>query len=196
MKFKGNSFVQYNREIVPIYRDSLDEEGRPIYETDPETKHDRKVVDTYEFVVTPLPSGWNRRMRRIGISVYPAAPETAVKVEGRLVKGADGKIVTKEDYDDPDYQRKCTTINERMRALKLACVLRDDKNVEWEAQEPTGADAGKLEAWVKYADALIEELSPDRCSLTDDEIDHFIEVAQKLSNSANIEEATKDFLEL
>lgn len=141
--------------------------GKPLVQKNSTTVSFRKGDEVIEFIVSPLPMGWWQKMQAIGVSIYPEPKKIALTdSKGTVVRSKDtGKAEVTELTDDPEYKKSVALTSRRIGVLRLACLLRDDPNIEWESQEPSGLNVSD---WQAYADSLLDELKGS--SLTDDEI--------------------------
>lgn len=139
-------------------------------------------------LVTPLPSGWRARLSAVGILVWPTAPKKPLKDGKRYVTGSNGRVEVVADETDPEYIAGTSKVINRMQALNLAEVLRNETTVEFEHKKPTTDDK---EAWATYADGLVEEVRGS--GLTDGEIEMILQFAASLGTSVDIGKAAEAF---
>ncbi|QDT52154.1 hypothetical protein Pan44_01630 [Caulifigura coniformis] len=108
-------------------------------------------------LIRPLPLGFHRRLRTLGL-VPPQPPmRVARDAGGSPLRDAQGHAVTLRDESDAAYLAAVEFYHQRVAVLAVAEALRDDPDVEWTATPPA---AGLTEpaGWTAYADALFAEL--------------------------------------
>lgn len=165
--------------------------GQKIKSSESKTYQVHRGEDTYEFTISPLPFGWNRRMGLLGMLDYPSPPLKSVRLaNGQIVKDKDGKLEIREDFSDPTYLAECNQVARLLTAVKLATVLRNDTNVSWEAVEPTN---NEKTAWKAYGAALADEI--EASSLEEWEVADMISAAESIQSSTDLTERTDDFLD-
>ncbi len=167
MKFKGEPLVEKNQRVVKF----------------------KKGDKLFEFTISPVSFGFDEFVQDKGI-VAPVPPKKPAKVAGKHVRTANNSLVMELDESDPEYLKAERTYGRRMVALKLAEVLRDDTNIQFESQRPESDDSDKK--WRKYAEDLADEL--EATNLTDQEVGHLFSEAFEASFDFDIEKATEDFL--
>jgi len=108
-------------------------------------------------LVRPLPLGFHRRLRTLGL-VPPQPPvRVARDVGGSPLRDAQGHAVMLKDESDATYLAAVELYHQRVAVLAVAEALGNDPDIEWNAQPPA---QGVIEsaAWTGYADALFAEL--------------------------------------
>lgn len=188
MKYRGAPLVQQSQRLVKFKKITTEKKAKE-KKGDP----DEYLFEVLEFLVTPLRFGFEEWVADHGI-IAPVPPKKAVEVNGKHVRGITNAVEMEIDPDDPEYLKQERIYGRRMVALKLAEVLRSDKNIEFETSEPELNEEDHLahKKWCKYADTLAGEL--EQTTLTFFEVQHLFSTADEISMDYDIEEATKSFL--
>lgn len=153
MKFNGESLAAHSTVHVEI------------------TRGDRK----YTLTVAPASPGWRSKMLYEGIISYPNPPKTVVFHKGRIpVKDEAGNLVYETKDDDPEYMKAMRAMDRRLTALRLADVLRLDKNLQFSAQKPVGYNK---QDWERYGDELAAEIDDPETGFTDAERSRILEAS-------------------
>lgn len=166
--------------------------GKELVKTNTKRVQLRRGDDTFDITLCPLPPGWYERMRVIGVMDYPTAPKKVVMNGERPVKDrATGRLLMDEDENDPKYRAAFRQVSDRVQALKLAAMLREDTSIEFSVQAPTGT---VRDEWLAYADALRQELCDPKTGFTELEMAEFVGHAEGLESVIDLDEAVNDFL--
>lgn len=147
---------------------------------------------SFELLISPLPPAWNEKMRSLGMYDWPNPPKRPLMHRDRpVINPKTGRVEVLEDENDEGYRSKLSAFTRRNMMLRLASHLKNDPNVELDAQEP---QEDTKEAWTAYADALKEEFTHPEHGFTDNEISSILEHADKLESVLDLDEAVNDFL--
>jgi len=144
-----------------------------------------------EILLSPIPPGWNERMRSLGLLEWPSPPKRPVMHNNRpVVNPKTHKVELVEDEADPEYRRKSVECGRRVQCLRLAACLKDDPQVEFEAKEPTGQSR---EEWEAYADRLKKEMTDPATGFTDEEVGVLLDHAESLGATVIDMDVAVDF---
>lgn len=153
----------------------------------------RKAADgtevRYTFLVSPMASDFNVKLRRLKLKDFPKPPlKVVVDLAGKVVRGPDKLAQTYADYEDPEYLNNTFKVSRQVAVLRFRHVLRNDPDITFDTVEPTEEST---EAWITYAAELATEL--EQAGLTSEEISAINSVADKIANGIDIEEAAEVF---
>lgn len=110
------------------------------------------------FHLSPLPLGFQRRLRTQGI-VRPLAPLVVVRdSSGKPMRDSAGLAVMRSNDQDAVFLAELELYHQRVAVLAIAEALRSDPDVRFE-HTPPGSDPMQASDWAEYADALHEELA-------------------------------------
>ncbi len=114
---------------------------------------------TLSLLVRPLPLGFHRRLRSMGL-VPPQPPvRVARDAGGSPLRDAQGHAVTLRDESDASYLAAVELYHQRVAVLAVAEALKSDPDVEFATRAPVDSElAGDGNAWLVYADGLYAEL--------------------------------------
>ncbi len=112
---------------------------------------------TLSFQVRPLPLGFHRRLRSLGI--IPPQPPVRIAREpgGTPLRDSQGHAVTIRDENDPAHAAAVECYHQRVAVLAIVESLRADPDIEWETPRPAEG-ATEPATWTTYADSLLAEL--------------------------------------
>jgi hypothetical protein len=112
---------------------------------------------TLPLLIRPLPLGFHRRLRSLGL-VPPQPPvRVARDAGGSPLRDAQGHAVTLRDESDAAYLAAVELYHQRVAVLAIVESLKGDPDVAFTSQAP-GESAGDVSAWTSYADTLFAEL--------------------------------------
>lgn len=114
---------------------------------------------TLPLLVRPLPLGFHRRLRSMGL-VPPQPPvRVARDAGGAPLRDAQGHAVRLRDDGDPAYLAAAELYHQRVAVLAVAEALQGDPDVEFASRPPVEmGNSSESNAWTGYADALYAEL--------------------------------------
>lgn len=131
--------------------------------------------------MSPLPLGFHRRLRDLGV-VAPQAPvKVARESSGKPLRDGNGLAVMMADERDLAYRSELELYHQRVAVLAVAEALRDDPDVTFDAVPPERtAEKGISSAWLDYADAVYDELG--QAGFTDGDLIRLCDEVCRLSN--------------
>ncbi len=112
---------------------------------------------TLPLCIRPLPLGFHRRLRSVGL-VPPQPPvRVARDAGGSPLRDAQGHAVTLRDEGDAAYLAAVELYHQRVAVLAVAEALQGDPDVELASRPPVESSTEPT-AWTGYADGLFAEL--------------------------------------
>jgi hypothetical protein len=112
---------------------------------------------TLPLCIRPLPLGFHRRLRSVGL-VPPQPPvRVARDAGGSPLRDAQGHAVTLRDESDAAYLAAVELYHQRVAVLAVAEAIQGDPDVELASRPPVESSTEPT-AWTGYADALFAEL--------------------------------------
>ncbi|MEZ6056543.1 MAG: hypothetical protein R3C01_07550 [Planctomycetaceae bacterium] len=129
----------------------------------------------WTFTLRPLPLGFHRRMREMG--VVPPVPPTKIARDstGKPLRDDAGLAVMQVDAHDAQYLGAIELYHQRIATLAFAEALKADTHASFETPSPAVG-----ECWNTYADALYIEL--ENAGFTAGDLISLCDEVAKLSN--------------
>lgn len=139
-------------------------------------------------VLSPLPLGFQRRLRGQGLRPPVAPTRVARDPQGRALRQANGQAAVIVDEQDPDYLQSYELYHQRVAVLSIVEALRHDPEVEFDTRAEDFPDD-----WPSYADQVYAEL--EAAGWTAGDLVWLCTHICQLSNllEAHLEETAADF---
>lgn len=147
---------------------------------------------TLIFRLSPLPLGFQRKLRKRGL-VQPTPPVKILRDStGKPLRDANGLALTHTDSADGKFQEELEQYHQRVAVLAVVEALRNESQVTFDALAPSADDVSES-VWIQYADAVFEEL--ERSGMTIGDLISFCNEVCRMSNmlDRNLQEAQANF---
>lgn len=147
---------------------------------------------TLTFRLSPLPLGFQRKLRMRGL-VQPTPPLKIFRDStGKPLRDANGLALTHADSADGKFQEELEQYHQRVAVLAVVEALRNESQVTFETPAPSAENVSE-NAWISYADDVFEEL--ERAGMTIGDLISFCNEVCRISNmlDRNLQETQANF---
>jgi len=147
-------------------------------------------------VVGPLPPKYLERLRS-DVLPWPEPPRKAVETKPGIFlyegTGNARKVVFQEDDKDPAYREALALLAKRYTAAKIVAYTAHDPEFSVGPDKPTASYKDDPEAWRHYLDNVYADLTDETTGLTEAEVTHILDEAEKTELAIDVDEAMKSF---